>query len=174
MTAGKTAKLDTHIEVGMTRNSKIKVPEQVNNVGRPSKFTPERCAAIIHDISRRIPNQLAAEANGICEATLYDWLNTAKAHQMSGIESDYTKFSELLKRTELTKVQQHLDILSERPERWQADAWILERRWAKFFGNNVLLKELNERMNAIEGGKHVNNCNEEECGDQEDDGSSSY
>jgi transposase len=137
----------------MTRNSKLTVPDEVKDVARNSKFTPERRAAIIHDISRRVPYELAAEANGICESTLYDWLNTAKVHQLEGLDTEYTKFSEAIKRAELTKVQQHIDIIADRPERWQADAWLLERRWPKYFGNNVLLKELNERMNMMTGAK---------------------
>ena len=141
----------------MARNAKIKKPDEPKNIGRPSKFTPERCAQIIHDISRRVPYELAAEANGICEATLYDWLNTGKAHQLEGIETDYSRFSESIKRAELTRVLEHTDMIAAKPERWQADAWLLERRWPKHFGNNVLLKELNERMNQIEHSKNARN-----------------
>ncbi len=144
----------------MPRNAKIKKPDVISDIGRPSKFTPERRAAIINDISRRIPYELAAEANGICEATLYDWLNTGRAHQLQGIDSEFTKFSESVKRAELNRVLEHTDMIAVKPERWQADAWLLERRWPKYFGNNVLLKELNERMNQISGAKHGNDNQE--------------
>mgnify|MGYP001615153404 FL=1 len=144
----------------MTRNSKLVKPDTAKNVGRPSKFTPERCARIVSDISRRVPYELAAEANGICESTLFDWLNTGKAHQLDGIDSDYTRFSESIKRAELNRVLEHTDMIAAKPERWQADAWLLERRWPKYFGNNVLLKELNERMNLMAGAKHGKNIEE--------------
>ena len=150
----------------MTRNARIKKPDEVKDIARNSKFTPERRERIINDISRRIPYELAAEANGIHESTLYDWLNTAKAHQMDGIESDFTRFSEAIKRAELTKVIDHLDMIAAKPDRWQADAWILERRWPKYFGNNILLKELNERMNQMAGAKHGKSDEERS---QEDD-----
>ena len=150
----------------MTRNARIQKPEKCANLGRPSKFTPERRAKIISDISKRIPYELAAEANGICEATLYDWLNTGKAHQLAGIESDYTAFSESIKRAELNRVLDHVDFICSSPERWQAHAWVLERRWPKYFGNNVLLKELNERMNLIGAKENVQNQQERS---QEDD-----
>lgn len=149
----------------MTRNAKIQKPEQVKNVGRPSKFTPERCERIVSDISRRIPYELAAEANGICEATLYDWLNTGKVHQQEGLETDFSRFSESIKRAELNRVLEHTDMIAAKPERWQADAWLLERRWPKYFGNNVLLKELNERMNQMSLPKNVTKNNAEEEGD---------
>ena len=141
----------------MARNAKIKKPDEPKNIGRPSKFTPERRAQIIHDISRRVPYELAAEANGICEATLFDWLNTGKAHQLEGIDTDFSRFSESIKRAELTRILEHTDMIAAKPERWQADAWLLERRWPKHFGNNVLLKELNERMNQIEHSKNSRN-----------------
>lgn len=139
----------------MTRNARIKKPDAAKNIGRPSKFTNERCEQIIIDISKRVPYELAAEANGICEATLYDWLNTGKAHQLEGIDSEFTRFSESIKRAELNRVLEHTEMIAAKPERWQADAWLLERRWPKYFGNNVLLKELNERMNLMSGAKHT-------------------
>ena len=117
--------------------------------GRPSKFTPERRASIIDAISHRIPYEMAAEANGISLETLYEWLRIGKKHRDEGIESDYTIFSESLKRSEMTKVRQHMDVISDRPERWQADAWILERRWHKHYGANAALNELNEKMDQL-------------------------
>jgi len=136
----------------MARNSKLKVPDEMVDVGRPSKFTPERRAAIIDAISHRIPYEYAAEANGISERTLHDWLNTAKVHQTEGIESDYTEFSEAIKRAEMTRMREHSDMIAAKPERWQADAWLLERRWPKHYGPNAQLNELNQRLSRIEGG----------------------
>jgi len=136
----------------MARNSKLKVPDEIKDVGRPSKFTEERRSAIIDAISHRIPYEYAAEANGICEATLHDWLNTAKAHRLEGIESDYTRFSEAIKRAEMTRMREHSDMIAAKPERWQADAWLLERRWPKHYGPNAQLNELNQRLARIEGG----------------------
>lgn len=129
--------------------------------GRPSKFTPERCASIIDAISHRIPYEMAAEANGICEDTLYEWLKIGRKHHKEGILSEYAIFSEALKKAEMTKVRQHLDIVAERPERWQADAWILERRWYKHFGANAQLNELNKRMDKLDNGNnHDGNVND--------------
>lgn len=118
--------------------------------GRPSKFTPERRSAIVDAISHRIPYEMAAEANGICLETLYEWLRIGKAHRMSGIDSEYTIFSESLKRAEMTRVREHTDMIAAKPERWQADAWLLERRWHKHFGANAAINELNERLSKLE------------------------
>ena len=136
----------------MTRNSKLTVPDDIKDIGRPSKFTPERRSAIIDAISHRIPYQYAAEANGISERTLYDWLNTAKVHELEGIDSDYTEFSQSIKRAEMTRMREHTDMIAAKPERWQADAWLLERRWPKHFGANAQVNELNQRLTNLEGG----------------------
>lgn len=124
--------------------------------GRPSKFTPERRASIIDAIAHRIPYQMAAEANGICLDTLYEWLKIGKQHQRDRIDSEYAVFSEALKRSEMTKVRQHMDIIADRPERWQADAWLLERRWHKHFASNAQVNELNERLDKLENGEPRN------------------
>lgn len=136
----------------MTVSSK-KIQYPVRDVGRPSKFTPERRSSIIDAIRNRIPYEFAAEANGICEETLYEWLRIGRAHRSEGIDSDYTEFSEDIKRAEMQKIREHNDIIAARPERWQADAWILERRWHKHYSSNAQLNELNNRMAKIERGE---------------------
>ncbi len=131
-------------------------------IGRPSKFTPERCSAIIDAISHRIPYEFAAEANGICEDTLYEWLKIGRKHRQEGIDSEYTLFSEAIKRAEMTKIREHSDMIAAKPERWQADAWILERRWHKHYSSNSQLNELNQRLAKIEQGEPKNEENNED------------
>jgi len=136
----------------MARTSKEKTSVEIKDVGRPSKFTPERRSAIVDAISHRIPYEYAAEANGICEDTLYEWLRIARAQRAEGIDSDYTEFSEAIKRAEMQRIREHTDMIAAKPERWQADAWMLERRWPKHFGPNALLNELNQRLAKLEHG----------------------
>jgi transposase-like protein len=133
------------------------------SLGRPSKFTPERREAIIDAIRHRIPYEVAAEANGISEETLYEWLRVAKRHEQEGKESEYTLFSEGIKRAEMQKMREHLDVISARPERWQADAWILERRWNQHFGANSQLQELNKRLAKLEEPDLTGKESEDEC-----------
>jgi len=134
-------------------------------IGRPSKFTEKIRNDIIDAISHRIPYQMAAEANGISVETLYAWLRTAKEHQNEGIVSDFTIFSEALKRSEMTKVREHCDMIAAKPERWQADAWLLERRWHKHFSPNAAVVELNDRLEKLEQGAPVNEQVSEESSD---------
>jgi len=121
-----------------------------NPEGRPSKFTPERRAAILKDIGDRIPYEFAAEANGISEETLYDWLRSGKRDRDAGIDSEFAKFSEDLKAIERKKIRHHLEKIEQNPERWQADAWILERRWWKQFSPNAAVLDFNKRLERME------------------------
>lgn len=129
--------------------------------GRPSKFTPERRSCIIDAISHRIPYEMAAEANGISLETLYEWLRIGKQHRDEGIDSDYTIFSESLKRSEMQKVREHTDMIAAKPERWQADAWLLERRWHKHFGANAQLNELNQKLDKLMESERYEKGNQE-------------
>ena len=120
------------------------------NVGRPPKFTPERRQAILESIADRIPYEIAAEANGICEETLYAWIRDGRADLKEGIDSEHAQFSEAIKKTEQEKIREHLDSIRSKPERWQADAWILERRWWKYFSPSAAIIEFNQRLEKME------------------------
>lgn len=120
------------------------------DVGRPLKFTPERRKAILQDIADAIPYQLAAEANGIREETLYHWIRHGWDDEENGIESDYVEFSQAIKKIEVERIKRHSNKVSDNVDRWQADAWMLERRWYKHYGSNVHLNEMEERLKKIE------------------------
>ncbi|HHT9109552.1 MAG TPA: hypothetical protein ACFYDZ_00165 [Candidatus Brocadiaceae bacterium] len=134
----------------MTGKPKPKPEYVTEGSGRPSKFTPERRSAIVDAISHRIPYEYAALANGIAEKTLYLWLELGREHQEAGIDSDYSFFLQDIKRAEMQRIREHSDMIAAKPERWQADAWILERRWHKHFGPNAQLNELNKRLEMLE------------------------
>jgi len=133
----------------MSDNPIIRPYGNTENIGRPTKFTPERRAAIIRDISRRAPYEFAAEANGICEDTLYEWIKIGKKHRREGIDSDYADFSENIKKAEMERLLEHVDKITANVDRWQADAWMLERRWHKHYGSNATLNELNLKLDKL-------------------------
>lgn len=137
--------------------------------GRPSKFTEKRRNDIIDAISHRIPYELAAEANGISLSTLYEWFKIGREHQEQGIDSEYTVFSEALKRAEMQKVREHCDMIAAKPERWQADAWLLERRWHKHFSSNAQLGELNQKLDQLNNGELLNGKEGHKKRSEEDD-----
>ena len=86
----------------------------------------EKRAAIIDAVSHRIHFNLAAEANGVSCDTLKGWIDKARADMALGIENEHTEFYAAISRAQMTKMREHLDIIAARPERWEADAWILD------------------------------------------------
>lgn len=118
--------------------------------GRPPKYTPERLERILQDIADRIPYEFAAEANGIDESTLYDWINKGKLDNQNDLDTPLAQFSKDIKRIEANKIKYHMQKISDNVERWQSDAWVLERRFYKHFGANVLQKEQEERLSKLE------------------------
>ncbi len=128
----------------------VNMSVEKNLGGRPSKFTPELQEKIIYAISKRVPYILAAQANGISERTLYSWLEQGERDQDNATDSDFARFLQALKETEMQKIVEHSDIIASKPERWQADAWLLERRWYKYYGSNAAINELNERLARLE------------------------
>jgi hypothetical protein len=120
------------------------------DIGRPSKFTPERRKAILCAIAKAIPYQLAAEANGIREETLYAWINRGWQEEADEIDGEYYEFSKSIKKIEMDRITHHKDKIASNCDRWQADAWILERRWYKHYGSNVHLNEMEDRLKKVE------------------------
>lgn len=133
----------------MAGKPKPKIEYVKEGSGRPSKFTPERRAAIVDAIRNRVPYEYAAEGNGICEDTLYEWLAIGKKHRKEGIDSDYAFFSEAIKRAEMNRIIEHTTNIASHVDKWQGDAWILERRWHKHYGSNAQLNELNNKLDKL-------------------------
>lgn len=120
-----------------------------NPGGRPSKFNAERCESIVNDIRNRIPYEFAAEANGISEATLYEWIAIGKTDRDNCIDSDYSKFYENIKGAERTRIKEHCTNIAEHVDKWTGDAWLLERRWYKHFGSNAPLMDINKKLEQL-------------------------
>ena len=117
--------------------------------GRPSKFTPERRADIIRDIANRVPYEYAAEANGICEETLYIWIAQGKKDCKEGIDSEHAVFFQGIKQAERNRIIEHNNNIANHVDKWTGDAWILERRWHKHYSTNAALNELNGKMDRL-------------------------
>lgn len=118
--------------------------------GQPTKFNPERCNAIIDAVSRYIPITLAVEANGICRDTYYEWLKIAKEDKAMGKKNEYTMFSDNIKRVEMEKIAYLCSNVEAGANRWQSNAWLLERRWREHFGADAgIIQELQAMFNDL-------------------------
>lgn len=121
--------------------------------GRPSKFTPERCAAIIDSVSKYVPYEIAAVANGISERTFYSWMEQGKDDLDNDIDSEFSRFLQAIKSAEQNKIITNAGNIAAKDDKWQADGWLLERRHWKHFSNNAPLVELNKRLDELEAAK---------------------
>lgn len=117
--------------------------------GRPPELTEELLESIIADIAAAIPYEYAAEANGICEKTLYNWKNHGIHDRAKGLDTIFSRFLQGIKSAERNRIKKHLNNLDNHVDDWTADAWILERRWWKHFSKNVPLLELQKQMDEM-------------------------
>lgn len=106
------------------------------SAGRPTKFSPELQEIICKKIADGATYAEAAEAAGINYFTFLRW-RQAGEKQDSG---RYCEFCEAIKTAEDQSKQTLLKRIvtaGKDPKFWQANAWILERRFPKEFGRRV-------------------------------------
>lgn len=121
-----------------------------DGAGRPPKYNTQLCNKIVASVRKGVPYDMAAYGHGIVPSTFYKWLNEGFADIENGIDSPLAKFSESVKQVEMDKLEGYLAEVEEKPERWQAIAWLIERRWYKYFGSNAQLNELQQRLDKLE------------------------
>jgi len=117
--------------------------------GRKTKLDKNKIDAILLSVSKRVPYEIAAYACGVTYQTLYNWINTGKEHLQKGLDTDHARFVQALYQVEQEKIIYHSDKIADNIERWQSDAWMLERRWAKHYGPNAQVNELNEKLSLL-------------------------
>jgi len=111
-----------------------------------SKFTAEIRSRIFHAISLGATKELAAKFAGISEATLYMWL----AHGRQG-KKEYAVFLEIYQRTEAQAALNALTIInSHAVNKWQAAAWLLERRWQGYQNSRPPIEEIGFEDDCID------------------------
>lgn len=119
--------------------------------GRPPKFSKEVCNGILNSINDCLPLKLCAEENGIHYDTLRVWIIEGQEDIKNGnSDSEKAKFSVAMKKG-IGKVQRLLLAkIGEGNNGWQGSAWILERRWWKYWSHKAADIDFNERLTALE------------------------
>src|SRR3990167_933993 len=125
------------------------------------KISDERINKIVDSISSNCPYQVAAWGAGICETTLFDWLKTGKEDIANDIDSLYSRLAKSVKEAEHNKMKDHLSVIQSATDgeekNWQARAWILERRWRQYFGQDAAqlaeIKQMHSEMKEMTKGK---------------------
>jgi hypothetical protein len=120
--------------------------QKINNSDLTSK--------VIECIRNHVPYQIAANANGIGRRTIFYWIERGLEDLENGIESYYSNFAKAIKEIEQKNIAYHVEQICEKVNRWQAHAWILERKWPDHFGMNLQLIEINRRLQTLEETKN--------------------
>lgn len=112
-------------------------------MARPTSLTPDVQSAIIAALDVGSYRVTAAQAAGICERTLYSWLERG--------EKGEEPFAEFLQAVKSSESRAEIDLLMEirtaqggisgeggtRADIWQSRAWVMERRWPKRWATRV-------------------------------------
>lgn len=102
-------------------------------MGRPTKFSdPETRRRVIEATRIGATRSIAARYAGIGESVLYAWLKRGREG-----EPGYREFRDELLKASSSHAVEHLALISaharsDRPNSWQASAWMLERRHQGF------------------------------------------
>lgn len=124
--------------------------------GRPTKFNQEICDGILKSVQDCLPLKLCAEENGIHYDTLREWINEGiEDIKNEQYDTDKAKFSVAMKKGVGDRQRLLLEKIASGENGWQGSAWILERRWWKYWSNKAADIDFNERLTALENeGKH--------------------
>lgn len=131
-----------------------------DNGGRHSLLTPEVRAIIVEAVATGLPYEMAGWAARICEKTMYTWLKRGQKDIDDNIESEWSLFLQDIKQAEMGRVGKHFNRINKGKKSWQANAWVLERRWRKNFGQDAaIIQELTSRLDSLED--KIRNKNED-------------
>lgn len=131
--------------------------ETKNLGGRPPILTPELHTAIVRDIANAIPYEYAAEANGIAERTLYNWLTQGKQDRLAGLDTEYSRLLQDIKNAERNRINEHIESIRAGSDKWTSAAWMLERRWWKHYSKHVPLIQFQQQLDEMNDSMERNN-----------------
>lgn len=127
-------------------------------MARPiSVFKKETVNAILEDIRKGVPYQIAAEKHGVHESTFRWWKNHGKRSIDEGIEDDYSSLLRSLREIEANRIASNISEIRESEKGHRGKEWELERSFWKYFSAKAGEIELNERLEVLENKKGTEN-----------------
>lgn len=95
------------------------------------KLTKEMQDKICKDIGEGVPILYAAQRNGICQSTFYEYYNKGKEAK----KGKFRDFYEAVEEAKADAIAFHARQIHKASfQTWQASAWWLERTCPEFFG----------------------------------------
>jgi len=111
--------------------------------------TPSKIEKILKSIARGIPNKIAIEAAGMCEAQFYNLVTQGMCDISANKKSVQADMVERLRNIEQESIGLSLDKIKDAEKGHRGAEWFLERRYWKFFGMNVSVVELADDMEKL-------------------------
>ena len=104
--------------------------------GRPTKLTPDLQKRICEAIKLGMSRERAGWFCGVTRQTIQNWI--AKGEKTD--KGEYAEFFDSLKKAEADSIAVNLKNLHTAAQdgAWQASAWMLERRYPKEYGKQVV------------------------------------
>jgi NDP-sugar pyrophosphorylase family protein len=115
-----------------------------------TKFVKERINAILEDMKTSIPYAIVAEKNGVAARTLFEWLARGRKELADNLDTNYARFAVDVKNIEFNVLKRHINEIENKADKWQANAWMLERRWQKYYSSSAALIEIERRITELE------------------------
>lgn len=143
------------------------------------KFTPENVESILRKIKRTIPYKLACLSTGVSEKSFYLWKYQGIKDLEMGKDTPHAEFVKRLSNIEAERIGEAIYIVENAQEGHKGKQWLLEKGYWKYFSPRTAEIELNERVEALERQKGIENdetinkeeelCSQGEEGREEDD-----
>lgn len=121
-------------------------------MGRQPEITPEIHKQIVMLVRKHLVINQSAESIGIAKSTAKHWIYMGDADRKNGInDSVYARFSADIRAAQAAKVLELMSNIEVREERWQANAWLLERCVREDFGADAaILMDIVEKFNEMQ------------------------
>lgn len=109
-----------------------------------SKLTLELQTKLVECIEAGLYYDIACDAVGITKTTFWRWMNEGKAN----LNAEKKNFYDAIKEAKANCAKNALDAINiHRIKEWTAAAWLLERRFRKYYGKDA--KDLREVARLI-------------------------
>ena len=97
-------------------------------MARPTKFTPQTIERLLKSLRLGATHKIACAAAGISDGIFYRWMRQGNE---TNANPEKVKFVKLVKTATASHAEQCLAVIlkaATQEKRWQAAAWLLERR----------------------------------------------
>ena len=110
-----------------------------SNAGRKTKLNDARLKKVVDGITAGLPYDTACALAGIHYTTFLNWMKRGEEEKTG----EFFKFFEEVKKAEAIAESVHIKNIKDagRNGVWQADAWMLERRYPEKWGKKEQVKQ---------------------------------